>query len=135
MPYQEIAVRYLKALQRIYKDSLISKQHTAELSFRTPLDTFFKELADELNGSKDIVVVLEPRNQSKMGRPDWLIHDRATFGVYGYIEAKGLSQSPFDTKPYEEQFNRYLTLGHKLIITDGIDFVFAFDANEKPQLL
>ena len=135
MPYQEITIRYLKSLQRIYNDSLVSKQHTAELSFRTPLDTFFKELADELNGSKDIVVILEPRNQSKMGRPDWLIHDRATFGVYGYIEAKGLSLYDFDIRPYEEQFNRYLTLGHKLIITDGIDFVFAFDSSEKPQII
>jgi len=135
MSYQDVVVRYLKALHRIYKDSLVSKQHTAELSFRTPLDTLFKELADELNGSKDIIVVLEPRNQSKMGRPDWLIHDGATFGVYGYIEAKGLSQSAFDIKPYEEQLNRYQTLGHKLIITDGIDFVFAFDAQENPQVI
>ena len=135
MSYQEIVMRYLKEMQKTYNDSIVSKQHTAELSFRTPLDTFFKELAEELNDSKDIMVVLEPRNQSKMGRPDWLIHDRATFGVYGYIEAKGLSQSAFDIRPHEEQINRYLTLGHKLIITDGIDFVFAFDANEKPQII
>ena len=51
------------------------------------------------------------------------IQDRISLGVYGYIEAKGPSNEPFDTTPYRDQINRYLTLGHKLIITDGIDFV------------
>ena len=53
----------------------------------------------------------------------WRIQDRISLGVYGYIEAKGPSNEPFDTTPYRDQINRYLTLGHKLIITDGIDFV------------
>lgn len=47
-------------------------------------------------------------------------------GVYGYIEGKGPSSETFDTTPYQNQIDRYLTLGHKLIITDGIDFVFCF---------
>lgn len=50
-------------------------------------------------------------------------------GVYGYIEGKGLSNQPFDTTPYQNQINRYLTLGHKLVITDGIDFVFCFTSS------
>lgn len=44
MPYREIAARYLKALQRVYEDSLAGRQHTAELSFRAPLDNFLDEI-------------------------------------------------------------------------------------------
>jgi type I restriction-modification system DNA methylase subunit len=99
------------------------------------LDTLFRDLATELNGNTNIAVILEPRNQANMGRPDWRIHDRSTFGVYGYIEAKGLATSAFDISPYREQFNRYLSLGHKLIITDGIDFVYSFDEGIGPQVI
>ncbi|MCL2410885.1 MAG: N-6 DNA methylase, partial [Treponema sp.] len=135
MSYQAIITRYLNALQREYNNSLSGNQHTAELSFRSPLDVLFKELADELSRSTDITVVLEPRNQSRMGRPDWLIYDSSTFGVYGYIEAKGLETTPFDFRRHEEQFNRYLSLGHKLLITDGIDFAYSFDEGVQPQML
>jgi type I restriction-modification system DNA methylase subunit len=131
--YQTIVKDYLRSLQSDYSDALADNQHTAELSFRPPLDRLLKDLARELNGSSDIVVILEPRNQAGMGRPDWRIHDRNTLGVYGYIEAKGLAPTAFDITPYEGQFNRYLSLGHKLIITDGIDFVYSFDKGAKPQ--
>ena len=79
-----------------------------------------------MNPAGTFDIILEPRNQGRMGRPDWRIQDRISLGVYGYIEAKGPSNEPFDTTPYRDQINRYLTLGHKLIITDGIDFVFCF---------
>jgi type I restriction-modification system DNA methylase subunit len=133
--YQTVIKDYLKALQRDYKDAIADNQHTVELSFRPPLDRLLKDLARELNGSRDIVVILEPRNQAGMGRPDWRIHDRNTLGVYGYIEAKGLTPAAFDIAPHEGQFNRYLSLGHKLIITDGIDFVYSFDEGARPQLI
>jgi len=133
--YQTIIKDYLRSLQREYNDAIADNQHTAELSFRPPLDKLFKDLAIELNGSPDIVVVLEPRNQAGMGRPDWRIHDRNTLGVYGYIEAKGLTQTDFDVTQHEHQFNRYLSLGHKLIVTDGIDFVYSFDKGVRPQLI
>jgi len=135
MSYQAIIKRYLRSLQQAYSDALADNQHTAELSFRPSLDTLFKDLASELNGSPDIVVILEPRNQAHMGRPDWRIHDRNTLGVYGYIEAKGLTTEAFDITQHEEQFNRYLSLGHKLIITDGIDFVYSFDEGVPAKII
>ena len=135
MSYTKIIKDYLQSLQKDYKDAANDNQHTAELSFRPPLDKLFKDLANELNGSPDTVVILEPRNQAGMGRPDWRIHDRSTLGVYGYIEAKGLTTTAFDFTPHEGQFNRYLSLGHKLIITDGIDFVYSFDAGARPQVI
>jgi type I restriction-modification system DNA methylase subunit len=135
MSYQASIRHYLKVLQQNYRDAVTGSQHTAELSFRPTLDTLFKELAEQLNGNPDIVVIQEPRNQARMGRPDWRIHDRNTLGVYGYIEAKGLSSDTFCIIPHEDQFIRYLSLGHKLIITDGIDFVYSFDKNTKPQTI
>lgn len=86
----------------------------------------FRRIARDLNPSGRFDVILEPKNQGRMGRPDWRIQDSVSMGVYGYIEGKGPSNQPFDTTPYQNQISRYLTLGHKLIITDGIDFVFCF---------
>jgi type I restriction-modification system DNA methylase subunit len=133
--YQAIIKRYLKNLQIVYNDSLTGNQHTAELSFRPPLDKLIREFAEELNGNTDIVVIFEPRNQAQVGHPDWRIHDRITLGVYGYIEAKPFTTNSFNFTQHEEQFNRYLSLGHKLIITDGIEFIYTFDDGVKPQII
>lgn len=119
--------KYLKALQKEYKAAKQGGQHTAELSFRTPLHEMFKDISHDLNQDAKFDVILEPKNQGRMGRPDWRIQNHDTLGVYGYVEAKGPSSEPFDTTPYKNQINRYLTLKHKLVITDGIDFVFCFD--------
>ena len=117
---------YLRAYQREYRAAQHGGQHTAELSFRVPMHEMFRKIAHDLNPTGNFDVILEPRNQGRMGRPDWRIQDSVSFGVYGYIEGKGPSDQPFDTTPYQNQIDRYLTLGHKLIITDGIDFVFCF---------
>lgn len=126
MAFDATIRRYLRAMQREYEAAIRGGQHTAELSFRNPLHELFINLAHDLNSTADIDVILEPRNQGRMGRPDWRIQNQSTLGVYGYIEAKGPSSEPFDTTPYQDQINRYLSLGHKLIITDGIDFVICF---------
>lgn len=94
-----------------------------------------RNLANDLRPGQAIDVVLEPRNQGRVGRPDWRIHDSVSLGIFGYIEAKGLSIEPFDTTPYQEQFDRYLTLGHKLVITDGIDFVFCLQQGAEPVVI
>ena len=126
MPFDASVRAYLRAYQNEYRAALHGGQHTAELSFRVPMHEMFRRIAHDLNPAGTFDIILEPRNQGRMGRPDWRIQDRISLGVYGYIEAKGPSNEPFDTTPYRDQINRYLTLGHKLIITDGIDFVFCF---------
>ncbi len=127
MPFDANIKSYLRAYQNEYRSALRGGQHTAELSFRVPMHEMFKNIAHDLNPDGSFDVILEPRNQGRMGRPDWRIQDSISLGVYGYIEAKGPSNEPFDTVPYRNQINRYLTLGHKLVITDGIDFVFCFN--------
>lgn len=126
MSFESDIKTYLRAYQSEYRAALRGGQHTAELSFRVPMHEMFRRIAHDLNPAGHFDVILEPKNQGRMGRPDWRIQDSISMGVYGYIEGKGPSNEPFDTAPYQNQINRYLTLGHKLIITDGIDFVFCF---------
>jgi type I restriction-modification system DNA methylase subunit len=133
--YNSVVRHYLSDLKREYESATRGGQHTAELSYRPVLDTLFHGLAAELNNTGNVDIVLEPRNQGRVGRPDWRIHDSITLGIYGYIEAKGLTVEPFDTTPYQNQFDRYLTLGHKLVITDGIDFVFCMESGTPPTLI
>ena len=124
MGYMHTVKQYLASLQKEYQSALSDRQHTAELSYRPILDTFFRSLAKDLTDKGSVEVVLEPRSQAKIGRPDWRMHDRTSLGVYGYVEAKGLSDQPFDMVPYQTQIKRYLSLQHKLILTDGIEFIF-----------
>lgn len=135
MSYNSILKTYLKAIQAQYENAKKSGQYTAELSYRMPLDAMEKALAKEFNPNDDIDVILEPVTQGRVGRPDWRIHNKDTMAIYGYIEGKGLSEEPFDTKPYANQIKKYLTLGHKLIITDGIDFVFCLDKDKEPTVV
>ena len=132
MSYNASIKRYLRKLQEEYTSSILSGQHTAELSFRTPMDQLFKDLAKDLNPQESIKVILEPRNQGRVGRPDWRIHNEKSLGIYGYIEGKGLSPESFDTTPYRNQIAKYLSLGHKLIISDGIEFVFCMSKDQQP---
>lgn len=136
MSYNAHIKKYLRALQGEYNSSISGGQHTAELSFRTPMDQLFRDLSKDLNPSEHIKVILEPCSQGKhVGRPDWRIHNEQTLGIYGYIEGKGLSNEAFDITPYQKQIKKYLTLGHKLIISDGLDFVFCFKENQEPIII
>ena len=135
MSYHTIIKRYLKELQEQYRNASSSGQYTAELSYRMPLDIMEKSLAKEFSPNEHIDVILEPATQGRVGRPDWRIHNQDTMGIYGYIEGKGLSNKPFDSVPYAAQIKKYLTLGHKLIITDGIDFVFCMDEDREPTVI
>lgn len=131
MGYDAIIKKYLKALHSDYKSAISSGQYTAELSFRFPIDRMLNDLAIEFQPGVSIDVILEPTSQGRAGRPDWRIHDKKTMGIYGYVEAKGLTDSSFDIAPYKKQIEKYLELKHKLVITDGIDFVFC--TNERNQ--
>ncbi len=62
----------------------------------------------------------------KYGRPDWAFTDSNTMGVYGYVEAKGLSPEEnikcrgIQIAGREVSFN----LGNPVLLTDGIEFVY-----------
>lgn len=132
MTFKSNVQQYLGEYHREHQTALRGGQHTAELSFRVPMHNLFQRIAEDLSPSRTCDIILEPRHQGCMGRPDWRIQDHSSLGVYGYIEAKGFSDKPLDIRPHLDQIQRYLALGHKLIITDGIDFVFCFDTNAQP---
>ena len=130
MSYNSIIRKYLDELQKLFETAVRSGQMTDELSYRPVLDALFRELAREILPKEHLDIIFEPKNQGHAGRPDWRIHDSASMGIYGYIEAKGLTTTQFDIAPYEKQIERYSSLGHRLIITDGIDFVFCMTGGD-----
>ncbi|MEI7946370.1 MAG: type ISP restriction/modification enzyme [bacterium] len=135
MKYDDIIAKYLKDLQSEYKQAKKNKQHTDELSFRPILHELFKELSKFYTPMNTHSIVLEPRNQNKVGRPDWLIQDSKSLAVYGYIEAKGIAPKAFDIENHQEQVDRYRSLGHRLVITDGLDFLFCDPDKSEPEVV
>lgn len=94
-----------------------------ELSLRPATDRFLRNMAEEFGES--VEVVFEPRKQRGAGHPDWRFHHKETLGTYGYVEAKPLDLEKYmDVTSYEEQVQKYLKLGHEVILTDGLEFVF-----------
>jgi len=121
MSFNNILNTYLSEL---HKEILASSsgETTAELSFRTSLDNFFKNIVSSIDPK--IVTIPEPKNQNKLGRPDWRFHNSESMGVYGYVEAKGIDdKSIINKEAYRTQVEKYLTLGNPVLLTDGIDFV------------
>lgn len=122
MNFNRLVDNYLSELKSEIEAGRSSGEATPELSYRTSLDNFFKSVAANF-GSK-IVTIPEPKNQNKLGRPDWRFHNSDSMGVYGYVEAKGLDESTtIDIPNYQAQVDKYLTLGNPVILTDGIDFI------------
>lgn len=123
---------YLDQIQDLYRTAIISGEATPELSYRPALDSFFREIVIFLD-MPEVKIIHEPKKQDKAGRPDWRFHHETSLGVFGYIEGKGIStSSKIDWSGYEHQIEKYLELGHNLILTDGIEFVFFFNGEETP---
>jgi hypothetical protein len=132
MAFEEIVQRYLSRLQEEITQAYRTGQYTPELSYRPALDEFFLELAQSID--PHIRRVFEPKKQAKAGRPDWRFYNEVSLGVYGYVESKGLDvNANIPVGQYQEQVNRYLTLGSKVILTDGIEFIFFDPADDTPR--
>lgn len=123
MNFRHISEEYLKELRLLYNEAVRTGEMTAELSYRHPLDSYFKEISPLFGPS--ISRVFEPKNQAKAGRPDWRFYDGKTLGVYGYVEAKGVRpDKEISEDEHSQQIEKYLKLNHKVILTDGIEFIF-----------
>lgn len=108
---------------------VLSGHGTPELTYRPKIDDFLQKVAAAY--APDAEIVHEPSSQLQKGRPDWLSHHRQSKGVYGYVEAKDLDpKKTLDWKRHQKQIDRYLSLGHKLMVTDGADF-FLFGPRRK----
>lgn len=131
MTFQSAVNEYVESLKAAMEIAASTGEFTAELSYRPVIDKFFRDIAALVN--PNISVIFEPRNQGKSGRPDWRFHDQVSQGIYGYIEAKGFDPgNSIMPSAYQEQIDRYLSLGHRVVLTDGIDFIF-YDPEGNPQ--
>lgn len=114
---------YLDNLKSAIEDSRKTKSATPELSFRPYLDQFIRGCCRFFKPDEPVTVVFEPSATHK-GRPDFRLHDQQTYGIYGYIECKPMSEEDMDWGPYQEQIGRYCELGYPVILTDGLEFLF-----------
>lgn len=118
-----ILTNYLEQLENTYNEALRTGELTPELSYRPLLDQLFEKITNSIN--PDIKRIFEPKKQFHAGRPDWRFYDAISLGIYGYIEAKGLDlDDTINPNLYKEQLDTYLSLGYRVILTDGLDFVF-----------
>lgn len=125
--FRSISLEYLERLSAFFIETRAHGEATRELSYRPVLDWYFDQLVQHFN--PEAGKTFEPKKQARAGRPDWRFHDKKNFGVYGYVEAKGLeTEKRIDPKNNLDQIKRYLELRHKLILTDGLDFVFFDEA-------
>lgn len=121
--FERLSSEYIKSLSSTIRSEGFSEQQTPELSFRPNLDKFFRDISNAI--SPDIEIIFEPKMQKRAGRPDWRFHSKSHMGIFGYVEAKALDlQRPINIPDYEQQVRKYISLGHKVILTDGIEFVF-----------
>ena len=134
MTFTSLAKTYLKALQEHLRQAKTTGELTPELSYRPATDQFLRDLCGQIR--PDARVVFEPKKQARAGRPDWRIHNDKSYGVYGYIEGKPIDCGQhLQVDQHAEQLQRYLSLGTKVILTDGLDFVFFRPRSKKSMLV
>ena len=132
LDFETISKAYLSELQAQSKESEHSGQLTPELSYKPVLDKYLRNVAELID--PDIVVVFEPKTQAKAGHPDWRFHNARSLGIYGYVEGKPInSEISLSIGNFEEQVSRYYDLGHRLIVTDGLEFYFYAPPREEPK--
>jgi len=123
MSFRLITQKYLDALDSFHRESRRVGEMTGELSYRPVLNDYFSQLVGEFDDN--ISSVYEPRKQARVGRPDWRFYDKQSLGIYGYVEAKAYSDgNRIRVEDHLEQVKKYLSLGYRVILTDGIEFVF-----------
>ena len=105
MTFEEIVRDYLVALHNYIDTATSTGQTTAELSYRPILDSFLRRIAQLY--CPDVDIIFEPKSQGHAGRPDWRIYSKNDFGLYGFVEAKGLDpHSPISIEPHRKQIEK-----------------------------
>ena len=130
MTFTSLAKTYLRELQEHLRQAETTGELTPELSYRPATDQFLRRLCGQI--CPDARIVFEPKRQARAGRPDWRIHNDKSYGVYGYIEGKPIDcRQRLQVDQHRKQLQRYLGLGTKVILTDGLDFVFFSPGSKK----
>lgn len=131
--FDSLVQSYLSKLQVEYEKAQSTGESTPELSYRPVLDSFFAALTQSID--VEIDRTFEPRKQAAAGRPDWRFHNNRHFGLYGYVEAKGLDTSlGIKAAQHKTQLEKYLKLGANVVLTDGIEFIFHYASGDKKKI-
>ncbi|XKT74750.1 MAG: type ISP restriction/modification enzyme [Patescibacteria group bacterium UBA2163] len=132
MAFRTVTEKYFKKLEKFHQESRRVNEMTGELSYRPSLNEYFNDVEREFG--EHIANVYEPKQQARAGRPDWRFYDKRSLGIYGYVEAKAFSEEKhIRVEDYTEQVEKYLSLGYRVILTDGVEFVF-FDPSDKSHI-
>lgn len=128
MSYENIVRQYLSELREYIRVARTTGEATPELSYRPVLDRFLRTVSELYSPNVD--VIFEPKLQGQSGRPDWRIYNTEDLGLYGFVEAKALDPDrPIIIDSFIEQITRYLGTGHRVILTDGLEFIFFDPSN------
>lgn len=123
MAFRAVTEKYLKSLEEFHRESRRVNEMTGELSYRPSLNDYFSDLVGEFGGH--IASVYEPKQQARAGRPDWRFYGKKSLGIHGYVEAKAFSgDKQIRIEDYIDQVEKYLALGYRVILTDGVEFIF-----------
>lgn len=123
MSFEDTVREYLVSLHEYVETTAATGETTAELSYRPVLDAFIRRVSQLY--CPDVDVIFEPKAQGHAGRPDWRIYNTTDLGLYGFVEAKGLDpNNPINIAPHREQIAKYLGTGQRVILTDGLEFIF-----------
>jgi hypothetical protein len=132
-PFEKLVQEYLDRLRDTWNEAVKSGDATPELSFRPVLHEFFRQLPKTLD-IEEIEIIYEPKNQQKAGRPDWKFLQSKTLGIFGYVESKGLDiRKQLELTAHKDQIEKYLGIKHKVILTDGLEFIFFKPDHSKPE--
>ncbi|KAB2482764.1 type ISP restriction/modification enzyme [Bacillus cereus] len=123
---KDIIGDYLTKLRNTYVQGMESGSATPEMTYRPNISNFFDQIIQSMGKENDVGYIHEPSSTGK-GRPDYKFHNINDYSVYGYVEVKYIANTQLDPFEFEEQISRYSELETKLILTDGIEFVFFHD--------
>ncbi|MFC1749650.1 type ISP restriction/modification enzyme [Pseudomonadota bacterium] len=131
MSFESITREYLRTLEKEIANAKATGEYTVEMSYKPFLDSYFRQLAHHING--EIETIFEPRKQAESGRPDWRFYNSVNLGVYGYVEGKGLNpKNHLSIDQHKQQIAKYLETGQRVILTDGLDFIFVSPDESDP---
>lgn len=134
MSFTLLVKDYLQKLRLAYGQARETGEATPELSYRPILDWFFHRIIESI--SPEIDVIFEPKHQFRSGRPDWRFYNSENLGVYGYTEAKALwPEKQISFVEHQKQISKYLSLDNRLILTDGLEFIFFDSLGNSPRRL
>ena len=104
-----------------------------EFTFRTPLENLLVALAGSLE-SMDLAIVQEPTRKKGVGAPDFMVFQKSSGAVVGYVECKKRGED-LHALSRSKQVGKYKTLSSNILLTDYWNFYLLQEGEAKPMPL